>query len=449
MKTAIEICKTLNKANFEAYIVGGWVRDNILSIESSDIDIATDATPEEVTKLFKSDHINIIPTGIDHGTVTIIHEQLNPRIGYELTTYRRDISTDGRNATVEFAKTIEEDLSRRDFTMNAIAYDPIDDIYVDPYGGVLDIHNKIIRCVGDPNERFKEDYLRMLRALRFRATLNFEIVPDIYMAINTNAHLIKKISSERIKMEIDKCFEKSKFPSAIFRQGMELFHHIIPELSECMEFLQNKHHAYDVFYHTMNALDAVPKEHPLIRWAVLFHDLGKPESCKDYGTSHASFHAHEIISERIAKDIMARLKFSNKDMEYILNLVRNHMFCGSKEMKDSAVRRFVSKIGPENVDAMCILKYADRVGNGTKPVSELNIDNTFLKSRFEKILKEENAFKIKDLAINGHDIMEILNIPGGKKVGDILKDLFEQVMEDPTLNNRETLIVMVKEIENG
>lgn len=446
MKTAIEIIKILKANHYDGYIVGGWVRDKILGRESSDIDIATDATPDEVKAIFKGiEKARVIPTGEEHGTMTVIHEHFSDE-GYEITTFRRDVSTDGRNATVEFAKTIADDLSRRDFTMNAIAYDPIDGVYLDPFGGMKDIEEGIIRAVGDANERFKEDHLRMLRALRFEATLKFNLHVDVVFAIEANAHLINNISKERIKMEVDKCFEKSGKPSTMITNmyHTSLIDYIFPELKVCIGFAQNKYHKHDVFVHTMIALDAVPKEYPLIRWAVLFHDLGKPESCENYGEPHASFHMHEKISRRIARNIMTRLKFSNDDKNYISNLVDCHMFQCSAELTDRAIRRFIVKLGAEYVDDICILKYADRAGNGTKTVTELNVDNTALKRRFVKIMEEASAFKIGDLAIGGGDVMKIKNIKPSPEVGKILNKLLDMVLDEPSLNTEEKLTWIVK-----
>ena len=449
MKTAIEIIHTLNSNGYEGYIVGGFGRDLLLSKPSSDIDIATNATPEEVTKLFGGENWKVIPTGVEHGTVTLMHRHFNSTVGYELTTYRKDISGDGRNATIEFATSIEDDLTRRDFTMNAIAYNPITEEYIDPFSGKYDIQHKVIECVGDANTRFVEDHLRMLRALRFYSTLGDDwiIEEGTYNAIKKKAYLIERISKERIKSEIDKCFEKSDNPAKMFYQMREtgLMKFILPELDACYGFAQNKYHKYDVFNHTLKALNAVSKEYPLIRWAALFHDLGKPESCEHYGEPHASFHGHEVISERIATKVMKRLRFSADDIKYINNLIKHHMFVCSREMKDSAIRRFVAKIGVEYVDDICILKYADRVGNGTKPSGELNIEGTGLKRRATKILEEVNAFKVTDLIVDGKDVMEVLSIKPSPLIGDILKALLEEVLDDPSLNNREYLLSRIKE----
>ncbi|MCK5605524.1 CCA tRNA nucleotidyltransferase [Candidatus Pacearchaeota archaeon] len=439
MKAAVEIIKTLNSNGYEGYVVGGWVRDMILGIPSADIDIATNATPEQVAQLFKK----VIPTGIDHGTVTVLYDGA----AYEITTYRHDITTDGRNATIKFADTIEEDLSRRDFTMNAIAYNPITDEYVDPFNGVKDIKRKHIKCVGDSDTRFKEDHLRMLRAIRFYASLgkDWSIDTKTYHAIKDNAALINKISKERIKAEIDKCFTKADRADKMFYKMKEcgLLKHILPELEECFGFDQHKYHKWDVFVHTLEVLGAVPKEYPLIRWAALFHDLGKPASCENYGTDDMSFHKHELISKGIAISIMKRLRFSGDDKRYIANLVKCHMFQCSKTLTDGAIRRFIVKLGVEYIDDICILKWADRCGNPLKKSGPLDIANTNLKKRALKILEEDAAFKITDLSINGKDIMSLLNIPAGPAIGKILKALLEEVLDSPSLNTKEILSDMI------
>lgn len=440
MKAAVEIIKTLNSNGYEGYVVGGWVRDMILGIPSADIDIATNATPDQVAQLFKK----VIPTGIDHGTVTVLYGGG----AFEITTYRHDITTDGRNATIRFADTIEEDLSRRDFTMNAIAYNPITDEYIDPFKGVKDIKRRHIKCVGDADTRFKEDHLRMLRAIRFYASLgkDWSINTKTYDAIKDNAELINKISKERIKSEIDKCFIKADRADTMFYKMQEcgLLKHVLPELEKCFGFDQHKYHKWDVFVHTLEVLGAVPKEYPLIRWAALFHDLGKPASCENYGTDDMSFHMHELISEKISIKIMKRLRFSGDDRKYIANLVKCHMFQMSDKLSDGAIRRFIVKLGVEYIDDLIRLKYADRKGNPNKECGEFTL-NTNLKKRVTKILEEDAAFKVTDLSITGRDIIEVLGIEQGPVIGKILKVLLEEVLDTPKLNERETLINLARE----
>ncbi len=448
MDIAIGIIKILNYNGYEGYVVGGAVRDNIMGVEYNDIDIATDATPAEVTKVFKDEDFKVIPTGIAHGTVTVLDE-INAPGGIEITTYRHDVTTDGRNATIKFAETIEEDLSRRDLTINSLAYNPITNEYVDPFGGREDIKHRIIRCVGDADTRFKEDSLRMLRAIRFYATLGEHWVIDreTYNAINKNAKLIRNISNERIKMEIDKCFTKAERPDLMFYKMKDcgLLKFVLPELNDCYGFDQHKYHKWDVFVHTLEVLGAVPKEYPLIRWAALFHDLGKPASCENYGTEDMSFHRHEMISEKIAIKIMKRLRFSGDDRRYIANLVKCHMFQASKALTDGAIRRFIVKLGVEYIDDIILLKYCDRKGNPNKECGEFTLD-TSLKRRAMKILEEDSAFDRLDLVIDGHDILAIIGGTKRKEVGDIINVLLEEVLDDASLNNREYLLNRIMEI---
>ena len=441
---ATNICRILNSAGFESYFVGGHVRDMLMEKESNDVDIATNATPEIVVELFSVlEDYTVVPTGILHGTVTIIKDSIHT----EVTTYRKDLSCDGRNATVEFAKTIEEDLSRRDFVINSIAYNPLTEKFIDPYNGRKDIENRLIRCVGYPMHRFREDYLRLFRALRFKSTLNFDTADMTWQHLCevSKDNFSSTLSIERVRDEINKCFKAADCPSDMIDDMHDcgLLDKYLPELSVCHKFEQNKYHKYDVYWHTLFAIDAVPKEFPLIRWAALFHDLGKPKSCENYGTPTASFHNHEFYSEEIARDIMKRFRFSNYDMEYVANLVKHHMFKCDSKMKDGAIRRFVCSLGIDYVDDICILKYADRKANGLKTAEEMNIDNTGLKRRFTEILKKDCAFKIKDLAISGKDIIEEFNIAQGPLIGRLLKECFEIVLENPELNKRNTLLLHV------
>ena len=262
MDGAINILKILNKNNYQSYLVGGCVRDKLMGVKHDDIDIATPALPNAVMELFrKYPEYKCIPTGIEHGTITVV--DTTTKTHYEISTFRKDTQCDGRHAEVEFTTDLVTDLSRRDLTVNSLSYDPIDDAYFDIAGGIEDINRKTIRCVGDADTRFKEDNLRMLRALRFEATLGEHWVIDIDTrnAIAKNAHLIKNMSKERIKMELDKCFAKADNPAIMLNQMREtgLLKFILPELNECFGFAQNKYHKHDVYTHTLIALDAVPK----------------------------------------------------------------------------------------------------------------------------------------------------------------------------------------------
>lgn len=445
LNMATRIATILKNKGFETYFVGGYVRDTIMKRDSADIDIATSARPNDIIEIFDKEGIKTVPTGLEHGTITVVYEGCN----FEITTFRKDVSCDGRNAVVKFADTIKEDLSRRDFTINAIALCPFTHRYIDPYGGVQDIADKRITTVGAPDERFKEDYLRMIRAFRFSSVLGFNI--DIEMGksiiyLNLLDAWEEKVSIERIKSEIDKCFEKSDKPSILFNgllfSGM--LKRIMPELDKCFQFKQNKYHKHDVYFHTINTLNAVPKQYPLIRWAALLHDLGKVVARNLNEEGEFTFHNHEFYSVEIANNIMDRMKFSNKDKEYIANLIEHHMFQYNDKMKDSAIRRLVASLGEEYIDDLCIMKYADRVGKG-KECGELNVDSTRLKQRLKKIMEKSKVLKVKDLAIGGNEVMQIKNISPSRKVGEHLKKLYELVIERPELNTKEQLEDILRE----
>lgn len=441
---ANSIVSILRKKGFAVYYVGGCVRDMVMNKPISDIDIATSAQPYDCIDIFIKEGFRVIPTGIDHGTVTVVCGDYN----FEVTTFRKDVVCDGRNATIKFADSIEEDLSRRDFTINAMALCPFTDKVIDLFGGRKDINKKIIATVGDPNERFREDYLRMIRAFRFASILDFTLNTEVFFSIIrlNKEDWLDKVSVERIKLELDKCFSKSDTPSKMINGMMYtgVLEKILPEIYNCVGVEQNKHHRYDVYLHTMKALDAILKEHPNIRWVALFHDLGKVPA-RRYDGKDYTFHNHEFYSEEISLDIMRRFKFSNKDIGYITNLIRHHMFKCSYEMKNSAIRRFVASLGLEYVDDLYILKYADRVGKG-RGVGELDLDNTQFKIRLKKILDEDKILKIKDLAVDGRDVMRIKNIFPSREVGKYLKQLYELVLERPVLNTKERLEALLEKL---
>ena len=326
----------------------------------------------------------------------------------------------------------------------------LDKFIVDPFNGVTDIERRIINTVGNPIDRFREDYLRMFRAYRFMATLKFNLHPNVREVIFLLAqeNWEKSVSIERIKIEFDKCFEHADTPS-VFIEGLRdsgLLKKIMPELDKCFQFKQNKYHKHDVYFHTINALNAVPKKYPLIRWAVIFHDLGKviARRLNEDGTDF-TFHNHEFFSVEITNEIMERMKFSNKDKEYIVNLIEHHMFQYNDKMKDSAIRRLVASLGEEYVDDLCIMKYADRVGKG-KECGELDVESTKLKQRLKKIMETSKVLKIKDLAIDGHTVMKIKHISPSRLVGHYLRQLYERVIEKPELNTREQLEEQLKEL---
>lgn len=432
-ETVLSVCRGLKSRGFEAYIVGGAVRDSLLNRKSLDWDVTTSATPEQVIAIF--DHT--IPTGIKHGTVTVILK--NDKI--EVTTMRKEgVYADGRRPlSVCFVTEIETDLARRDFTVNAIAYDPIDDRLVDPYGGCQDLKAKIIRTVGDPDKRFAEDRLRMLRAIRLGCALGFEIDDKTLEAIVRNSPLIASISAERIRDELIKLMSCEK-PS----RGVELLRtcgllkHIVPELLEGYGVHQNRHHAYTVYEHNLRTADALPGNDPLLRIAGLLHDVGKPRVKQG-----ERFIGHEREGAKIAKDVLTRLRFSRRDAERVVHLIKHHMFQYTSDWSDAAVRRFIRRVGVEHLDDLFELRRADRAGSDRPedPGLEELVD------RVRQVLAAGDCLALRDLAVNGEDIKKILK-PGTPHVviGKVLRGLLEAVIEEPSLNQRDLLLTKAQDL---
>jgi len=438
LKDGYKIVALLGKKGFKSYLVGGCVRDLLMKRPLTDIDITTPATPDQVMEIFAGEEVYAIPTGLEHGTVTVVSNGNN----IEVTTFRTDISPDGRRSGVRFGKSLEEDLLRRDFTMNAIAYSPADDACIDPFDGRADIEKELIRAVGTPLKRFREDYLRMIRAHRFEAVLEFEIEAETLMALKEAAaeKWQRAISIERIREEINKCFRQAKSPSLMI-EGMRhsgILESILPELTRCCGFEQNRHHEFDIYTHTLRTLDALPKEFWLIRWAALLHDLGKVDTCENYGPD-STFYGHERVSAEAGKRIMKRLKFGSAATEHVVNLVKHHMYNYTEEMRDAAVRRFVAAVGEDNVKDLCELRRADSVAKSAGPSPYDRAEQMSVLKRIERLAADDRVFKIKDLAIGGRDVMEIKKIPPSSRVGEILRRLHEIVLDDPSRNTKEEL----------
>lgn len=433
----LKIAQELHKKGFEAWIVGGSIRDILIGKPAYDHDIATNATPEEVMKIFR----RTVPTGLKHGTVTV----LSGKESVEVTTFRSDGTySDARHPdTVTYAKTIYEDLSRRDFTMNGIAYDPINDQLVDPFGGRNDIGKELIRTIGDPLDRFHEDGLRPFRACRLASQLGFSIEEHTFKAIGSSLDRAAQVSVERIRDEFIKTIESPR-PSV----GIELMREsgllelILPELLTGYGVRQNIYHRYDVYYHNLYTCDAADPGDYRIRLAALFHDIGKFHARKEIEEhsrgKKSVFYNHEIIGAGITKRIMRRLKFSNQDIKVVTHLIRNHMFHYTSLWTDGAVRRFMRKVGPEYLEAVFELRRADRIGNGLKQGNSRAVQN--LKNRIEKIMEQENAITVKDLMINGNDVMNQLHLEPGPMIGKILNHLLEEILDDPYKNEPDTLM---------
>ncbi|MCX8029316.1 MAG: HD domain-containing protein [Brevinematales bacterium] len=452
------ISKTLADNGYECYVVGGIVRDFILykSIpEDADWDFATSAEPDEVTRIFQRKKLLVIPTGIKHGTVTVFHNGKN----YQITTFRIDKNYyDYRHPSeVVFTRNIREDLARRDFTINAMALDLIKGEIIDEFGGMEDLKNGIIRAVGDPEVRFEEDALRMLRACRFASKLNFRIEEKTLLAIKNKAENITKISAERVRDEIIKIMLSYKPSIGIeYMRETGLLSYILPELQDCYGVSQNVYHKYDVYYHSLLTCDKISdfiegvndqKRIYRLKLAGLFHDIAKPVTKQEVienGIDVSTFYNHEVVGAGMTKRILKRLRFSNDDIDYITRLVRHHMFYYTDEWTDSAVRRFMRNVGLDLLDDLFILREADRIGSGKRKPGSVSLQK--LKDRILMIIEQENAISLKDLKVDGYDIMSALNIPPGPMVGRILNGLLQIVIEDPSKNEKETLIKLAADL---
>ena len=457
-----EILKKVNEIfeekGFEAYLVGGAVRDVLLGKPASDWDITTNAKPEDMIRIFH----RVIPTGIAHGTVTI--HFMGKEI--EATTFRSESGySDGRHPdSVSFNATLEDDLSRRDFTMNAIAASLKDGRIIDPFDGQKDIKAKIIRTVGKPEERFLEDGLRPIRALRFSSQLNFKIEEATYEAIKENQvqEKIKSISMERFRDEFEKILH-SEEPSLALRRMEEtgILKIFIPELTECRNCSQadiRSYHVFDVLDHNLYACDGAPRENLIVRLSALFHDVGKVQAKSiekvEYPAGSGAFvdiihfYRHELYSAQLVRPILTRLKFPNAVIDSVEHLVENHMFHFEENWSDAAIRRFIVKVQPEYLNDLFDLRLADMYGKyrrkpepGSDGVKKLVI----LQKRVEEIQSQENALSLKDLAVNGKDLIQA-GIQPGKGLGAILNELFQCVLDDPQMNEKEKLLTVAKNI---
>ncbi|HYQ46172.1 MAG TPA: HD domain-containing protein [Polyangiaceae bacterium] len=443
-----ELCTRLRESGFRSWIVGGCVRDELLSqldgrTEADvrgDWDIATSARPEQVQKLFR----RVIPTGIQHGTVTVMMKHA----GYEVTTLRGETEySDGRRPdSVYFVDDIKDDLARRDFTINAIAYDPLEDRLIDPFGGSVDLRARVLRAVGDPALRFAEDGLRVLRAARFVATLEVTLDPKTASAIEPSLGSYRKVSAERVRDEWLKT-TKAKQPSRAFEVMKDhgLLAISAPELLESVGCEQNRHHAFDVWGHAMRCLDNCPN-HPILRLAGLLHDVGKPRSrAFSDKTEDYTFYEHERIGAEMADPMLERLRFSNDERARIVALVRHHLICYDGTWSDAAVRRWIRRVSPELVDDLYALSEADVQAKGRDASAELE-HITQLKAHVAKVIQQGAAFSVKDLALDGGTLIKELGIKPGPDIGRILRTLLEEVVEDPTLNHRETLLARAREL---
>ena len=430
-----KIIETLTAAGYEAYAVGGCVRDSVLGRVPNDWDITTSARPEETKRLFP----RTIDTGIKHGTVTVMLD----KEGFEVTTYRIDGDyEDSRHPKeVTFTANLEEDLKRRDFTVNAMAYNEQSGL-VDIFGGVRDIKQGVIRCVGNAEDRFNEDALRMLRAVRFSAQLGYRIEEKTKQAIRRLAPNLKMISAERIQAELVKLVtsEHPDYLRAAYETGITK--QVLPEFDICMETAQNNpHHCYSVGEHILHSmLGTAPDK--VLRLGMLFHDIGKPQTLTvdEQGITHNKGHAE--TGEKVTKEILRRLKFDNNTIDKVSKLVLYH----DREIEptNSCVRRAVNRIGEDVFPMLFAVRYADILAQSDYQREEKLQRLAYIKEIYDGICTRQECLSLKSLAVTGSDLIA-LGMPAGKEIGVLLKELLEIVLEESERNTREELLSICKE----
>lgn len=430
------IIQELGKCGHEAYMVGGCVRDSILDRIPHDYDICTSATPDEIIATFPNQEI--IPTGLQHGTVTIL---INREL-YEVTTYRIDGKyTDNRRPdSVNFINSLTEDLRRRDFTINAMAYNSTNGL-VDPFGGIKDIENSVIRCVGSAYDRFNEDALRILRAIRFAAQLNFGIAEDTDEEIHKNLGLLENISIERITSEFSKIVSSDSFYIKLMLYN-DVFSLFIPELIDMVGFEQyNPYHSYDVFEHTVHALENCDSKDLVVRLAVFFHDFGKPHSYQDDEDGIRHFKGHGRVSADMTDIIMRRLRFDNNTREKVVELVYYHDASFAKGKK--YVKRWLNKIGEIQFRRLLTVRRADIMGQSNKYEKERLNELLLIESLIDDVISDHDCFTVKDLSVGGKDLISIGYRPGCQ-IGQTLKQLLELVINEKVENKSDELLELAK-----
>ena len=443
-QSAAEALSILWQNGFEAYLVGGCVRDMLMGFEPKDWDITTNATPQQVKAAFRGEIV--IETGIKHGTVTVLIGSGVERESLEVTTFREDIgySDHRRPDSVSFAATLKEDVSRRDFTINSLAFCPERGV-IDYFGGADDIKARTIRCVGDAGRRFNEDALRMLRALRFSSTLGFRIERETSASIHQNKELLRSVSAERINIELTKMICGCG-AGATLREFADVVGVVIPEIIPMIGFYQhNKYHCYDVWRHTIEVMENCEPTH-ILRWAALLHDIGKPDcfSLDSDGIGH--FYGHAALSKQKANIVMYRLKFDNATRERVLTLVERHDVSLIPEAR--VIKRYLNRLGEDALRQLLLLRHADIMGHAPEYRYRIK-EIEQIQALMEQVIAEVACFSLKDLAIDGKDIVA-LGLKG-KEIGDALKFLLNAVIDDLVPNERSTLLRYLDEnlLENG
>jgi tRNA nucleotidyltransferase (CCA-adding enzyme) len=444
----LAVLRGLRAAGKQAFIAGGAVRDLVRLAQLGrgapprDFDVATDALPEEVMKIFP----RVIPTGAQHGTVTVLSGEHK----IEVTTFRGEGPyLDGRRpSSVTFLGDIDGDLARRDFTVNAMAWDPLDGVLRDPFHGAEDLRRCRLRAVGNALARFQEDGLRPLRAVRFACTLRLAIEPDTRRAIAQALDTFSKVAQERVRDELVKLLLRGDPPSRglrlLLRTG--LLSRTIPELLESVHFVQNRFHAFDVWRHTLRAVDFAPPD-LVVRLAALLHDVAKPRCAapRPDAQGEHTFYDHEKVGAQLAAEILQRLRFPRREIERVELLVREHNWHYQPEWSDATVRRTIARIGPAELPALWELRRADLKARG-RLVEEGLANQAEVEERFARELARATALKVTDLAVSGEDVMRELHLPPGKEVGRVLTKLLDRVIDDPDLNSQERLIRLLPEV---
>ena len=430
------VLSTLKSNGFSAYLVGGCVRDQLLLRQISDYDITTDATPDEILKVFDSFHT--IKTGIKHGTVTVIID----KTPFEITTFRTDgIYQDNRHPSdVRYVKNLKEDLARRDFTINSMAMEENQTI-IDYYNSIDDINNKIIRCVGNPDLRFKEDSLRILRALRFSSQLGFKIEDDTKAAIYENKHLLHNISAERISQEFSKLL-LGPFVTDVLIEYKEILAVFIPEFIPTFNFDQHtKHHCYDVYTHIVKSVESVPQNLNL-RLTMLLHDIAKPECYVYNNFDGGHFKGHQLPSSKMAYTILKRLKYPNKTIEYVVELIKEHD--NRFPATEKSVKKFISKHDEEFFYDYILIRTADTLAQSDYQRKEKLENISIIKEIGQQIFNSKECYNLSKLDITGHDLISS-GISQGEIIGEILDYLLEGVIEGNFPNNK---LVLISEAKN-
>lgn len=471
-----EIITNFEKSGYEIYVVGGAVRDVLIGKTPTDWDFTTNARPEAITALFPNSYYDnkFGTVGITNPSAGTTDNYYGKTPVYEVTTFRTEANyTDSRHPEkIEWGQTVEEDLKRRDFTINAMALKRVIERQsskvskteqnailcnaatmqlcysfelTDLFGSKKDLDNKLIHAVGNPDTRFQEDALRMLRAIRFAAQMGFTIEEKTFKSIRENVDLVNNISPERIRDELLKLLSyENAYQGMLMFRDSGLMKIIMPELEKTFGVEQKspgRHHIYDVGTHLFESLKHSKSKNPVVNLAILLHDAGKPIVAGREKNGTITFYNHELVSSSIAKNIARRLRMTNKDMDKLYTLVRWHQFTVDEHQTDKAIRRFIRNVGIENLDDMLDLRRADRLGGAAKETSW-----RFEQFKQKLIEVQKQPFTVADLKVDGHDVMEIVGIPAGPKVGKILNSLFAEVEEDIVKNEREYLIGRLKEL---